>query len=73
MFNIDDVQEIISERLLQLPIFRNDTSLSEMSQNHLVKAKVSQNVQNRLGGLDLLLREFEQYVNQWQLEIFLEN
>ncbi|XP_014555255.1 hypothetical protein COCVIDRAFT_17119 [Bipolaris victoriae FI3] len=66
--NIDDVQEVISERLLQLPIFRNDTSLSEMSKNQLIKAKVSQNVQNCFWRLDLLLREFEQCVNQRQLD-----
>lgn len=66
--NIDDVQEVISERLLQLPIFRNDTSLSEISKNQLIKAKVSQNVQNCFWRLDLLLREFEQCVNQRQLD-----
>jgi hypothetical protein len=70
--NFEDIQNLISRRLSSMPIFRQDTSLSNRQEQQRVLESVSKNIQNDFPRLDLVFRELERCVNLRQLNYVLE-
>ncbi|KAG9199602.1 hypothetical protein G6514_008364 [Epicoccum nigrum] len=69
--NIDDVDQLISQRLAKSPIFDHDGSSAKKQQEQRVRDQLKEGIQNDFLRLDLVLRDLEHCYHERQLNVIL--